>query len=203
MAWAVSELANEASDKLKPDAHQEPEKDLTASFAFMLVVEFPPPPGNKPRRIATTTDDTWREKRLGPIADDKIIRDRAAIAAANREYNEKNWTRLPAEYQVAYNALLNEQNRWRQRRGQPLGPEPIPMAPTTDAIRRRRRRKEFLEPRTSPDGPYLSIAPLLFEYFTGQKPKGSLERSCRRVLKSLHLAAHRKRRKNWTDNPLI
>ena len=185
MAWAVSELAKEAADKLRPGTHRKPEKDLTASFAFMLVVEFPPPLGNKPRRIATTTDDTWREKRLEPKAGDEIVHDRAAIAAANREYNEENWTRLPARYQKAYRVLLREQNRWRRRRGQPPGLGPIPLAPTTNAIRRRRRRKEFLAPSSSPDGPFRSIAPVLFKYFTGRKPDRGLERSCRNLLKSL------------------
>jgi hypothetical protein len=188
LLWVLSELGKEAAGKLVlPKPPREREKDLTAQFSYMLVIEFPPHHGSKPRRISTASDDTWREKRQQPTASDGIVRD-------NRSYIEENWTRLPAKYQIAYNALLSEQNRWRRRHGQPPGPGPIPLAPTTDAIRRRRRRKEFQEPSTSPDGPFLSIAPLLFEYFTGRKPDKGLERFCRKVLKSLRPDKRRKRR---------
>jgi hypothetical protein len=156
------------------------EKALTTSFAFMLVVEFPPRRGTKPRRRIATTAEAYYEKwqsRTKP-QQPTIVRD-------NRSYIEKNWTELPARYQKAYRVLLREQNRWRRRRGEPPGQAPIPLAPTTDTIRRRRRRKEFLEPSTSPDGPFRSIAPVLFKYFTGRKPDKGLERSCRNLLKSL------------------
>lgn len=132
LLWLTAEAAKAAAEKLKlPKAKATPDKDATAHYAYMLVVEFPPRRKSVRRSHEGTTDAAWY------------------------------------------------------------------------ANPRRSGSSGFQEPSSSPDGPYLTVAPLLFEYFTGQKPKAKkngnpLERSCRKVLRHLHGSRGRKRRPQRT-----
>lgn len=160
LLWLLSEVAAKAAAALKtPKAKTIPEKDATACFAYMLVSEFPP--RNKGVRISFegTTDAAWYAKRIPSAA--------KAVAGPKRRQAEivaENWHRLSPTYRDAYNGLL-------QARGLALLPPPA--------------KDCYVPPRRGSSTPrkvYLLVAPLLFEYFTGQKPDGGLERSCRKVL---------------------
>jgi hypothetical protein len=176
MIGALSELAKERAKKFVPGGRRELEKDRTAFYAYELMVEFPPPRRAKLRiSKADRSDESWYKKRQ-PQTKPQQSEEPWSI----RQYIEGKWARLGPHFQGAYNALLRERNRWRRLSAQLPGDAPIPL---TSGPERHPSHSEIVqEPSTSPDGPYLSIAPLLFEYFTGQEPEKGLERSCRKVL---------------------
>jgi hypothetical protein len=193
LLWVLSELAKEAADRLQspkpPRAHREPEKDVAAFFAYILMLEFPPRRVKQSRVSArNTSDDVWHEKwKLRAKPQRTIISENRNYIEENRakhhSYIAEHWPRLSPKFRATYNAWLVEQDRWRRRRGQPPGPAPLPPPAVDEYVPPRHGPSQFQEPSSSPRGPYLSIAPLLFEYFTRRKPDKGLEAACRKVLK--------------------
>jgi hypothetical protein len=150
----VSEAAGEAAKRVAlPDARSTPKQDATAHYAYMLMTEFPPR-ARPQRRIAKRPHRAEQQ----PTASD------------DRSYAEANWPRLSPAFRAAHNEL-------RQARGLlPIPPPEIDLYTPPQ-----RGRSEFREPSYSPKGPFVSVATLLFEYFTGIA-NGALSWSCRKVI---------------------
>ena len=173
MLWALSQAAKEAAEKLVlPDAHATPEKDLTALYAWVLYNDF-------------------------------SEQDRQAVKDG-RGYVEERWPFLSPTFRAAHSKLWEVRNEARRRYSssllkwlvdretmsdvpawvkpaQKLSPIPSPK-PDRYVPPRPLRDAEAREATTTPGGPYLSIATLLFEFFTGIAGE-SLESSCRKVLR--------------------
>ena len=161
--WVTSELAKQAARKLVlPKAHREHEKDVIAGYAYMLVADFPP--RRSDLRIAPTASDTaWYKKKPRAKPQPEPGKD----GRSHEQIIEELWPTLSPRYRAVHNRLRAVRK--------------LPPIPAPESLYRppRRGRSEFQEPSSSPSGPYLAIAPLLFEYCTGRKPEAGLEASCR------------------------
>ena len=170
MLWATSELAKEAAGKLVlPNARREPEKDAIACYTYMLVADFPP--RRSDFRIAPTVSDTaWYKKKPRAKPQPEPVKD----GRSHEQIIEELWPTLSPSYREAHNRLHAARKLL-----------PIPPPEIDRYVLPKGRRTEFQQPSSSPNGPYLTIAPLLFEYCTGREPEKGLETSCRRVLAHL------------------
>src|SRR4029077_9154851 len=103
----------------------------------------------------------------------RIPAQRGSVAIANdgRSYEEANWARLSPTFRTVHNRL-------RQLRGMPT----IPPPEIDLYVPPERSRSEFRAPSHSSRGPFVSVAKLLFEFFTGTA-NANLEWSCRKVFR--------------------